>query len=141
MINCKERGMYMMKRFVCFILAALLLMLCGCSTNVRSGSKVELIFVSESRELSIHQTLPSEEAEKVIAILNGRPYEPQVGTPSCGFDLNIAVSVNGRRYCVACDTCNSIYDAGAFQYFSVPKEDIQYIHALFEKYGGFFPCV
>ncbi len=32
-------------------------------------------------------------------------------------------------------------DLGNLQFFTIPKEDMEQIHALFEAYGGRFPCV
>ena len=27
------------------------------------------------------------------------------------------------------------------EFYDISKEDMEYIHALFEKYGGYFPCI
>ena len=131
-----------MKRVFCLtILLLLLLSLSGCATTqLEAGAAVELHFVYGDKE--IHATLTSEEAAQVIEILDGRTYSSiWDGTPSCGFDVNIRLTVNGHSYAIACDTCRFVQDLDNLRYFSVSQEGIDYIHALFETYGGHFPCV
>ncbi len=130
-----------MKRFISAFLVLVALFLCGCTqTSVSEGEDVVLTFVY--MEADIRVTLETEEAEKVISILDGNDYASiGSGIPSCGFDENISLTVDGRVFAVACDTCNYLQDMGNYRYFSIPKEDMAYIHSLFQKYGGYFPCV
>ena len=131
-----------MKRLLCIALVLLMLFtVCGCSkTSVSSNSKVELTFICGDQNINV--VLSEEEAAKVISILDGKTYDPiWDGIPSCGFDKNISLKVGGHIYAVARDTCNAIQDYGNLRYFSLSQEDINYIHSLFEKYGGYFPCV
>ena len=131
-----------MKRIcaVVLILIATLSIFVRSETEVRRNAAVTLDFVYE--ETSIHVTLTDEEAAKVMEILNGNTYDPiLLGYPACGFRKDVALKVGNRRFSIASDACNCIYDASRFHYFDIPKEDMAYIHALFEKYGGYFPCV
>ena len=131
-----------MKRLcaVVLILIAILSIFVRSETEVRRNAAVTLDFVYE--ETSIHVTLTDEEAAKVMEILNGNTYDPiLLGYPACGFWKDVALKVGNRRFSIAGDACNCIYDASRFHYFDIPKEDMAYIHALFEKYGGYFPCV
>ncbi len=130
-----------MKRFISAFLVLVALFLCGCTqTSVSEGEDVVLTFVY--MEADIRVTLETEEAEKVISILDGNDYDSiGSGIPSCGFDENISLTVDGRVFAVACDTCNYLQDMGNYRYFSIPKEDMAYIHSLFQKYGGYFPCI
>ena len=131
-----------MKRLcaVVLILIAILSIFVRSETEVRRNAAVTLDFVYE--ETSIHVTLTDKEAAKVMEILNGNTYDPiLLGYPSCGFRKDVALKVGNRRFSIASDACNCIYDASRFHYFDIPKEDMAYIHALFEKYGGYFPCV
>lgn len=131
-----------MKRLLCIALVLLILpIVCGCSkTSVSSNAKAELTFIFAEQNINV--TLSDEEAEKVIRILDGNIYNPfSDGIPSCGFDQNISLKVGSRIYAIACDTCNIIQDCGNLKYFSVSQEDMAYIHSLFEKYGGYFPCI
>lgn len=131
-----------MKRMLAlFLLVGICLSFCGCNKiNVKSDAQVTLTFVFG--EQNIYTQLPDEEAEKVASILDGETYRPIFsGVPACGFDKNISLKVNGRVYAIACDTCNVVQDLGNLRYFDIAKADMDYIHGLFEKYGGHFPCI
>ena len=131
-----------MKRFFAVLMILVLLIsICGCSkTSVSNNADVTLSFVYGDDNIRV--TLEDDEAEKVIDILNGNDYNPfSSGVPSCGFDKNISLQVSGRIFAIACDTCNCIQDLGNLRYFDISKEDMEYIHSLFEKYGGYFPCI
>ena len=127
--------------FAVLMILVLLISICGCSkTNVSNNADVTLSFVYGDD--NIHVTLEDDEAEKVIDILNGNDYNPfSSGVPSCGFDKNISLQVSGRTFAIACDTCNTVQDLGNLRYFDIPPEDMDYIHSLFQKYGGYFPCI
>jgi len=129
-----------MKRFLCLLLSVLMLfMLTACYTNVKSGKKVTLTYIYGEKNISVE--LPEDEAEKVIEILDGNHYDPTSAIPSCGFDKDISLKVGMRTYAIACDTCKIIQDLGNLKYFAVTEDEIAYIHSLFEKYGGHFPCI
>ena len=131
-----------MKRlFVVLMILVVLVSICGCSkTSVNKNSDVTLTFIYGEENISV--TLEDDEAGKVVNILNGNNYAPfSSGVPSCGFDKNISLKVCGQTFAIACDTCNSIQDLGNLRYFDISQEDMDYIHSLFEKYGGYFPCV
>ena len=132
-----------MKRYftIFLIFTLMLLACCGCQTNVSKNADVTLIFIYEDE--NIHVTLTDDEAAKVVEILDGNVYDPMVlfGYPSCGFSENVALKVGDRSFAIASDTCNCVWDLGNYLYFDIPKEDMAYIHSLFEKYGGYFPCV
>ena len=131
-----------MKRlFAVLMILVVLVSICGCSkTIVNKHSDVTLTFIYGEENISV--TLEDDEAGKVVNILNGNNYDPiSSGVPSCGFDKNISLKVGGRTFAIACDTCNSIQDLGNLRYFDIQQEDMDYIHSLFEKYGGYFPCV
>ena len=131
-----------MKRLLTvLIILVILFSLCSCSkTSVSKNSEVTLTFIYGEKNIRV--TLEDDEAEKVIDILNGNNYDPiSSGVPSCGFDKNISLQIGGRTFAIACDTCNCIQDLGNLRYFDISKEDMEYIHSLFEKYGGYFPCI
>ena len=131
-----------MKRlFSILVVLAVMISVCGCSkTRVNKSADVTLTFVCGDKDIRV--TLEDAEAEKIIAILDGNSYNSFFsGVPFCGFDKNISLKVGYRVFAIACDTCNCIQDLGNLRYFDVPKEDMDYIHSLFEKYGGHFPCI
>ena len=131
-----------MKRFMCIIFATLLMLaVCGCAqTNASENAEVTLIFICGDQ--NIHAELSDEEAQSVIAILDGNSYASILsGVPSCGFNKNIALKVGNHTYAIACDGCRYIQDLGNLRFFTVSQKEIAYIHGLFESYGGYFPCV
>ena len=131
-----------MKRFLAILLlVSMIPALCGCAkTNVSQSANVTLIYQFGGKNITV--SLEPEEAEKVVGILDGNSYDPVwSGIPSCGFSSDIALNVNGRVYAVARDTCNKMQDMGNLRYFSVSEDEIDYIHDLFKKYGGKFPCI
>ncbi len=131
-----------MKRCVAILMIlVVMLSVCGCSkTSVSNNADVTLIYIYGEENISV--SLSAEEAEKVIAILDGNRYDSVTsGVPSCGFDKNISLEVGNRVFAIARDTCNCIQDLGNLRYFAVSQEEIEYIHALFENYGGYFPCI
>ena len=133
-----------MQRFWYIMLAACAafsLLLFGCSeTRLSFSSDVTLNFQCYEENISV--ALTEQEAQKVIEILNGNSYDSIFdGVPSCGFSQEVSLNVDSRVFAIAMDTCNCVQDLGNLQYFHISQEGIQYIHSLFEKYGGYFPCV
>lgn len=131
-----------MKRlFAILILLVVSVSIFSCAkTSVPKDSNVTLTFIC--REENIRVTLEDIEAKKVISILDRQHYDSNIFLiPSCGFDKNISLKVGNRVFAIACDTCNCIQDLGNLRYFEIPEEDMEYIHSLFEKYGGYFPCI
>ena len=129
-----------MKRiFAILILLVLLLSACG-TTSVNQNETVTLTFLYCGQNIQVE--LKPEESKKVIDILDGNTYDPVfAGTPSCGFDENISLKVGGQVFAIACDTCNYVQAVNEARYFSISKTDMEYIHALFAHYGGYFPCI
>ena len=124
-----------------FMILVVMISLWGCAkTSVEKNADITLTFHYEEENISV--TLEANEAERVSAILDGNHYDPLFySIPSCGFDENISLKVGNRIFAIACDTCSCIQDLGNQRYFEIPAEDMEYIHSLFEKYGGYFPCV
>jgi hypothetical protein len=134
--------MKLRRLWIILLVLAMLLALNFCSkTRVAADQNVTLLFIYEDKNITA--TLTDEEAAKVIEILNGNTYDPTIlfGSPSCGFWDTVALKVGDRTFSIASDGCNCIRDLGNLMYFDIPEEDMAYIHSLFEKYGGYFPCV
>ena len=129
------------------LLLLLPLLLTACSiTQLQANEKVELTFIYCDSNIQVNLT--PEESAKVIEILDGNPYDPLWGgVPSCGFDGNsslkvdVSLKVGNRTYAIACDTCPSVLDVSKLRYFGISQSEMDYIHKLFESYGGRFPCV
>ena len=131
-----------MKRLLAVLLAlTLAFSLCGCAkTNVSIHDDVSLTFIHEKTHINV--TLEADAAKSVIDILGQKRYDPiWTGVPTCGFDPNISLKVGDRVFAIACDSCNFVQDLNAQKYFSVSQNEMDQIRSLFEKYGGYFPCV
>ena len=109
-----------MKR-LCAILGVLVLVisLCACSkTSVDRNADVTLTFVYQEENICV--TLEENEADRVIAILDGKRYVSIFGgIPSCGFRENISVRVGDRIYAIARDTCNCVQDLENLRYITI----------------------
>ena len=128
--------------WVVLLILIIIFSLYACSkTTVTGNQDVTLLFIYEDKNITV--TLTDEEAAKVIEILNGNTYDPTIllGSPSCGFWEDVALKVGERTFSIASDGCSCIRDGSNRMYFDIPEEDMAYIHTLFEKYGGYFPCV
>ena len=123
------------------LLLVVQMLFCGCSrTNVNVNTNVRLKYYVNETQIDVFLT--AEEAGRVVDILDNREYSPFLsGVPGCGFDKDISVQVGNRVYAVARDKCNVVQDLGNLRFFDIPQEDMEYIHSLFEKYGGHFPCI
>ena len=131
-----------MKRIICFVLSILAVFaLCSCNmSKVEAGSEVTLIFAVGDKNIS--EKLTEDEAARMIEILDGNSLTNRVrGIPSCSFDENVAIKIGSRTYAIALDTCGTVMETVSNKYFNISDEDIAYIHSVFEKYGGYFPCV
>ncbi len=97
----------------------------------RSGTTVKLNYYD------MHVTLNREEAARVANILNCNIYDSILfsGVPSCGFGGDITIKVGGRTFLLPEDHCNTVQDKGNWRFFDISKEEMAYIHSLFNKYG------
>ena len=131
----------MKRASIILLIMLVMILLCACGkTSVDKDSEVTLIFIYEDDNISV--TLNADEAEQVLKILDGNAYASRFsGIPSCGFTENISLKAGNRVFAIACDTCNCMQDMSNLKYFDIPTDDMAYIHALFDKYGGYFPCI
>lgn len=127
-----------MKKYVAFLLAIVLifsLSSCGLGGRVRidRDDEARLIFND------IDVILTDEEKEMIFEIFDGSTKRLTLGASSCGFDENVAIQFGSYRFLIANDTCGTAM-VGT-RAIVIDDEDIEYIHKLFEKYGGHFPCI
>lgn len=117
-----------MKRWLVFFLA-LSLLLCGCS---KAEKKATLVLTCYDH--NIVQELTPEETEEVIRIFNSKWISDIGGVPACGFGDDVAIKIGNTTWKIAKDACART-QVGVFTY-NISDEDMDYIHALFEKYSG-----
>lgn len=129
-----------MKKLATLLLAStLLLALSGCSRVNVSGTSATLTFTPY--EYNIIVKLTEEEAAELVRIFDGKqtPFDPTV--PACGFSEEVSLQIGTQRFWIACDDCPIVFHQNTLRYFSVSEEEKEYIHQLFEQYGGKFPCI
>ena len=128
-----------MKKLLFILMSvALVLSLSSCAlvSRVRLDKDAEVTLIFDD----INVVLTDEEADRVFEIFDGAKKQSLFwGTPSCGFNENVALQIGMTRFKIACDTCGTAM-VGT-RAIVIDDEDIEYIHKLFEKYGGHFPCI
>jgi len=85
--------------------------------------------------------LTEEEAKAVKKILFLQFYDLPGGVPSCGYSGEVCLQVGLHKFAIARDMCPSIMDMANLRCLTLSRDEIDYIHALFEKYGGKFPNI
>lgn len=99
----------------------------------------EMIAVFRYGDIDITKPLSDEDAKTVREIFNGKSLFSD--SPSCGFDENVALIINGNTYCIACDTCGTIYNVEKDKYFNLNEKENETLRDLLCEYGFTFPCL
>ena len=132
-----------MKKLVCFLLVAILLLsTAGCATvRIKSNSTGKVVY--HCNGISFEDDLTAEELAAVVGILNGKEQKMALfsGTPSCGFDPNIAIIINDTRYAIACDKCGTLQNCSNLCYIDVSDSERLILEEIFTSRGGKFPCI
>lgn len=89
---------------------------------------------------SIITELSDEDSKTVINILNGKRISI-FDLPSCGFDENVAVIINGKTFCIACDECGTVYYKERNGYISLDNNENEKLREILSAYGFEWPCV
>ena len=132
-----------MKKLVCSLLVVILMVsMVGCST-VRMKRNPTGKVVYDCNGISFEDDLTAEELAAVIEILDGKEQKMSLfsGTPSCGFDPNIAIIINGTRYALACDKCGTLQNCSNLCYIDVSDSERLILEEIFTSRGGKFPCI
>ena len=115
--------------------------LMGEKIHINPGTQAILEFDNEGPGIQTHitQTLTDEEAERIRNILEGKWALPERYVALFGDDVSIRF---GDKYFCFCYTgCRIIRLNDRDLYIGISQEDLNEIHQIFEKYGGYFPCV
>ena len=117
------------------ILVAIVLVSCSRIGNIPDMANAVLTF--KYNDSNIEVSLSEKESKTIRSIFYGRNL--YTDTPSCGFSEEVSIRFGDMVFCIACDNCAIIrYND---RYFSVSDNDREVINSIFEKYGGFFPCI
>jgi hypothetical protein len=133
---------YFVKKHVVRVSSLLLVVLMVFSFSSCSKVEVaegEIIAVFQYGDAEISKPLSDEDSEIVRKIFAGKRLFSD--SPSCGFDENVALIIDGNTYCIACDTCGVIYNVEKDKYFNLNDKENETLRNLLCEYGFTFPCV
>ena len=88
---------------------------------------------------NITTELSEEDSNIVTEILNGKHLSIFL-LPACGFDENIAVIINGKTFCIACDECGTVYFKERNGYISLDDNENEQLRMILTNYGFAWPC-
>lgn len=132
-----------MKRISAIILVIVLaLSMAGCSRlSLSEEAKGQVVYAYE--EISFADELTASEVQAVITILDGKKqYSGFVtGVPSCGFDDDIAIIIDGERFALACDDCGTLQNCNNRLFIDISDEERAILESIFTSRGGTFPCI
>lgn len=134
-----------MKRYRWFLMLVLSLFvlsaLAGCGT-ISVDSDAEGAVIYDKYGVSFEDVLTAEEVKAVAAVLDGKSSESFLsGVPSCGFDSNVAIVIDGHRFMLACDKCGTVQDGRTLRYIHISNEEREVLEDIFTSRGGKFPCI
>ncbi len=81
--------------------------------------------------VEVNAALTAEESKNVKSILKSAE---RCGKSSCGFGFDVTIRIGTRVYFPAQDSCASYQYL--FRYYDISKEDMEYIHNIFDEYGA-----
>lgn len=90
-------------------------------------------------DTAFSEPLTSKEVGAVVRILDGKMQTPD--NPSCGFSEDIAVTIDGVTFALACDQCGLVKNCETGWYIRIHAQERIILEALFLVRGGKFPCV
>ena len=137
------------KKVLVVIFAILLaaFFLTRCMPIHTSFSRGKVVYKYEYAGVEFEDTLTQEEVEAVVSVLQGKfRHSSFIGMPSCGWDWDIAIILDGRRYMLGRDTCGTVFIGGmlpnsTFYYIDISDEEQDILEAIFTSRGGIFPCI
>ena len=132
-----------MKKILAIALAFLLCISLGaCSSKIVMTEAEEIVLTFKYADKEISQVLTAEERETVCKILDGKRSLDMAKTEnSCGFDPRVALTVDGVIYAMSRDDCCMLQNLHTDEIIIVSEEEYSQLVAIFETYGGYFPCL
>ena len=119
-----------------FTLAILLVV--NFSTVIIFSDKVTARYIYDDKNITTE--LSDGDAKEVIEILNGK-HVSVFDLPACGFDENVAVIINGKTFCIACDECGIVYYKERNGYISLNDNENTKLRSILSTYGFEWPCI
>lgn len=90
-------------------------------------------------DIYIWEELYGKDVADVVEILNGKLEHND--NPACGFDDEISITIGGRTFALACDSCGVVKDCTTGKYIYISDGERDILESLFTSRGGKFPCV
>ena len=131
-----------MKKLIVLVSSLLLIVLMLFSFSSCSEVEMstgEMLAVFRYGDVDITEQLSNEDAEIVKQIFIGKRLFSD--SPSCGFGEDVAIIIDNKTYCIACDYCPLIYIAQENKYLKLSDDENETLRNLLCKYGFTFPCV
>jgi len=133
------------KRLILLLLAGLLVTVFVISyflwPHVKLPQNTDATLNFKHMKAEVKEKLTANEKLELIHMFNGKRLILSKAIYSCGFSEDISITIGDCVFHIARDTCNTIYFANAGKYFEVSQKDRLKITQIFEKHGGYFPCV
>ena len=102
-------------------------------------AKGETLAVFQYGDTDIRKTMYEEDSETVRKIFHGKALSSREA--SCGFSENVALIIDDNTYCIACDSCGTVYHVEEDKYFHLNDKETETLHNLLKEYGFSFPCI
>ena len=120
------------------IVVLVILMTVNFSTVILIGNKsVTAKYIYGDK--NIITELSDEDAKSVKKILNGE-HISVFALPACGFDENVAVLINNKTFCIACDVCGTVYFKERNGYIILDEDENEELRRILSGYGFEWPC-
>ena len=130
----------MRKCWIGMFVLLLVLCLCGCAVRMDAQSTGKVVY--DAYGTKFEDELTADEMTAVADVLDGKWAEAAIlGRPSCGFDENVAIIIDGRRLAMACDGCGTLWDVGTSRYIHISNAEQDVLEEIFTSRGGEFPCI
>ena len=128
-----------MKKTVSVLLAMLLLLGCtGCAAAISHPADTTVRICYDREGVSFDLELPREEADTVLAVLNGkrRDRDLAVTGAACGFGREQSFVIAGITYCLAQDSCGVIREEGTDNYYVLSQQELEQLKEIFKAHGA-----
>lgn len=91
------------------------------------------------KDKNIEVVISAEDMSVIAEILDGKSIDV-FALPACGFDENVAVIINNKTFCIACDECGAVYLKERNGYISLESDENEQLRNILHDYGFEWPC-
>lgn len=88
---------------------------------------------------NISADISERDLETIFNIFEGKKLYSD--SPACSFTEKVAVIIDDQTFCIANDTCGTIYLKEEDKYFGITDDENERLRELLEGYGFSFPCL